>query len=176
MTIEPCKLEYHLEVLNHTMKAVALHQKDGRKMSFYFDEKLVSERMVPDGDIFTDDECINNLVVEYSKKNVGVFADIFKNHSNKVKLLAKVMEVKIVNYGLEVLAKVTVEKNQYIMELSANEGKDKFLGTFSSGSFSDALEKLRIFTSLLEGVNVDLTNNISELSSDKVEEWIKWAE
>lgn len=175
MTIEPQRLEYHLEVLNHTMKAVVLHLEKERKMSFYFDDKLVSERDVEKGSILTDAECINDLVVNYSKKNVGVFADIFKNHTDKVKLDAKIIEVKLVNFGIEILAKVTVEKDRYIMELSANNDQDKFLGTFASASFSDALEKLRLFTSTLEGVNENLTENISALSTDKVEEWIKWA-
>ena len=51
---------------------------------------------------------------------------------------------------------------------------DSFTGTFQAVNFSEALEKVRIFTSTLSDISDDFSSHISELANDKVEAWIKW--
>lgn len=174
MNYKPIKVEYYLEIMKHSMKASANHHGDKREVKFFFDDKLVSTKVVPEGDLLSDDDCISEIVENYCKNNVGVYADIFKRHSDKVSLVAKTVEVALDLYGIEVFVHVTVEKERYIVELTANNGDDRFVGTFKSVNFSEVLEKVRLFTSSLEGISVNLTEHISEISSDKIEEWIKW--
>lgn len=174
MDIKPVKVAYNLEILNHKMMAKVKHLDDGRQISFYYDDKLVSEKKLPAGDLLSDDDCISEIVLEYSENNTGLFADIFRNHSDKVSLVSKLIEVIIEIYGLQIDVRVGIEKEKYIVKLSANDGNDTFVGTFKALNFSEVLEKTRIFTSTLEGVSTALADNINEISSDKVEERIKW--
>lgn len=44
MNIIPIKVEYFFEVLQHKMKAVAVHEEDGRTISYFFDDKLISQK------------------------------------------------------------------------------------------------------------------------------------
>lgn len=172
--ITPIKIMYNLVILNHTMCAVAEHFEEFRKITFYFDDKIVSEKAIPPGDFLTDDDCISELVENYCKNKVGVYADLFKNHSDKVHLKDKILEFKIENYGITMFAHVTVEKNRYIIKVNGNNGEDVFSGSFKSENFSEVLEKVRIFTGTLVGISESFSSHINELSSDKVEEWIKW--
>ena len=80
----------------------------------------------------------------------------------------------IENYGMKMLAHVTVEKEKYQFVVNGNNGDDIFSGTFKAENFSEVLEKVRIFTSTLAGISENFSDNINELSNDKVEEWIKW--
>jgi len=174
--IKPIKIEYNLQIKEHTMKASAEHLELARRITFYFDNKIVSEKAVPPGDFLTDDDCISELVENYCKSQTGVYADLFRRHSDKVHLVSKTLDFEIENYGLKMYAHVTVEKGKYIIEVSGNEGEDVFSGTFKSENFSEVLEKVRIFTATLVGISESFSSHINELSNDKVEEWIKWEE
>ena len=170
----PIKVEYGFAIKNHRMKAVAEHCDLSRKFSFYFDEKLVSERTAVGGDILTDDDCIRELVESYCKNHTGVYADLFKNHSDMVHLVAKTIDFEIENFGINLFTHVTVEKGKYTFVVKGNEGKDVFSGSFVSENFSEVLEKVRICTTMLAELSNGFSENINELSNDKVEEWIKW--
>lgn len=174
MQIIPIKLEYHLEILTHKMYSVAEHLSTERRISFYFDDKLVSQKSVAPGDLLSDDDCISELVRNYCQNKSGVYADIFRNHSNKVSLTSKKMEAWVIDGGIEVKAIVIIEKECYTVSLVTKSGEDSFMGKFKAMDFSEVLEKLRIFSMMLGGVSDDLTRHIDELSSDKVAEWIKW--
>lgn len=172
--ITPVKIEYNFKIKEHTLKASTEHFENERKISFYFDNKLVASENVPLGDFLTDDDDIRNLVENYCKNKTGVYADLFKNHSDKVHLVYKTLEFIIENYGMQMNALVTVEKAKYYVEVSGNNGSDVFSGTFMSDSFSEVLEKVRMFTSTLTEISDKFSTHINELSNDKVEEWIKW--
>jgi hypothetical protein len=86
----------------------------------------------------------------------------------------KNVEVLVENYEVVINAKIRQEKNHYQVILSANNGEDTVSGDFKASNFSDVLEKLRIFINTLEGVSAELSQNIDELSNDKVLERIQW--
>lgn len=176
MEIKPVKQQYDLTVMNHSMKAEALHFQDKRIISYYFDDKMIHKTQLPAGDLISDDNCIREIVENYSKNNVGVYADIFKNHSDKVFLLSKIIEVDVVNYGIVAHAKVKVEKDLYFFELLTDNQENHMSGSFKASNFSEVLEKMRIVVSMMAGVSTKMTEDINELSSDKVEEVIKWQE
>lgn len=173
-SIIPIKIEYQFQINNHTMRASAEHLELARRITFYFDDKIVSEKAVPPGDFYTDDDCISELVENYCRNQTGVFADLLKRHSDKVHLTAKKLEFLIDNYGIKMNASVVVEKGVYHFEVNGAEGVDAFSGTFKADNFSEVLEKVRIFTSMLGGISESFSKHIDELSNDKVEEWIKW--
>jgi len=172
--ILPIRIEYNLQINAHKLKASAEHLSEGRRITFYFDDKTVSTKMVPDGDFLTDDDCISELVENYCKNKTGVYADLFRRHSDKVHMVSKTLDFVIENYGIRMQAHVTVEKGKYIVEVSGNNGDDVFNGTFKSENFSEVLEKVRIFTGTLTEISDRFSQHINELSNDKVEEWIKW--
>ena len=172
--ITPKKIEYNLQIKDHTMRATVIHNTDSRKISFFFDEKVVSEKTLSQGDFMTDDDCISELVRNYCNSNTGVYADLFKRHSDKVHLAYKTLEFVIENYGIEMHVLVTVEKEKYYVEAKANNGEDVFSGTFRSLNFSEVLEKVRMFTTTLVEISDRFSSHINELSNDKVEEWITW--
>ncbi len=156
------------------MRATVLHMTDSRKVSFVFDGKVISEKSLPNGDYTTDDTCISELVRNYCKFNAGVYADLFKRHSDKVHLVNKTLEFVIENYGIELFVLVTVEKEKYHVEAKTKSGDDSFTGTFKSMNFSEVLEKVRMFTSTLVEISDRFSSHINELSNDEVEDWIKW--
>ena len=172
--IIPQKVEYDLVVLNHTMRAVAEHLELARKITFYFDDKVVSEKAVPPGDYLSDDDLISELVENYCKSQNGVYADIFRRHSDKVHLVSKKLEFLIENYGIKMAATVIIEKNIYRIHVDGNNGDDTFSCIFRAVNFSEVLEKVRVFTNTIEGISDSLSMHISELATDKVEQWIKW--
>jgi len=172
--IIPIKIEYNFKIKEHKLRASTEHLENSRKVSFYFDNKLVASENLPAGDFLTDDDIIRNLVENYCKNKTGVYADLFKNHSDKVHLVNKTLEFVIENYGMQMNALVTVEKEKYFVEVRGNHGSDIFSGTFESENFSEVLEKVRIFTATLTEISDKFSTHINELSNDKVEEWIKW--
>lgn len=176
MNIIPVKVEYFFEVLQHKMKAVALHGENKRTISYFFDDKLVSEKNVPAGELLSDDDVIKNLVEQYSSTKTDKLADIFSNHRDKVTLTGRSLEIIIENTGISISAFLEIEKNSYKINLSANKGSDTFSGKFSSTNFSDVLEKVRLFTNMLEGISSILATHLNELSSDQVENWIRWTD
>ena len=170
----PIKVEYDFFMKNHRMKAVAEHLELERKFTFYFDEKVVSEKIVSSGDLLTDDDCIRDLVENYCKDHTGAYADLFKNHSDKVYLVSKTIDLMIENFGINLQTHVTVEKGKYCFKVNENNGNDVISGSFRAENFSEVLEKVRILTSILGEISKEFSENIDELSNDKVEEWIKW--
>lgn len=171
--VTPIKVEYKMQIREHTMRASAEHLELARRITFYFDDKVVSEKAVPPGDFLTDDDCISQLVDNYCKNKTGVYADLFKRHSDQVHLISKSLEFELENYGIKMTAVVTVKKDTYHFTVNENGG-DSFSGTFKADNFSEVLEKVRIFTGILTGISEDFSSHINEFSNDKVEEWIKW--
>lgn len=174
MEIKPIKQEYDLAVANHTMRATVLHEDNERHLNYYFDDKLVAQKTMPAGQYYTDDECISEAVDEYRKNNVGVYADLLNRHVDKIHLKAKLVEIELINYGITIKGKVKIVKDYYEIELSTENEENVFSGRVNATNFSEALEKMRMFVNTLDGVNKDLTQNISLLSNDKIEEVISW--
>lgn len=174
MEIIPIKQEYVFSIMNHTMRAIAEHREKDRKLKYYFDQKLVSEKVIPGGEYYTDDDCIREVIDDYRKNHTGVYADIFNRHLDKVLLSEKVLEVYLINNGIKLNAKVRVIKDYYEIELGTDNGDNMFKGKFKASDFSEVLEKMRLFTYTLEGVSHELAKNISVLSNDKIEEVIQW--
>lgn len=173
--ITPLKIEYVMKIKEHVMRASAEHLELARRITFYFDDKVVSEKAVPAGDFFTDDDCISELVRNYCKSTTGVYADLFSRHSDKIHMVAKKLEFLIENYGIKMNAYVTIENGKYSIEVNGGgDEADTFSGKFKADNFSEVLEKVRIFTSTLGEISENFSSHISELSNDKVEEWIKW--
>lgn len=176
MEIVPIKQEYTFAILNHTMRAVAEHRNGNRYLNYYFDQKLVAEKILPGGDYYTDDDCIREVVEDYRKNHVGVYADIFNHHTDKIKLTAKLLEAELINNGIKIHAKVKIVKDCYEIDLATESGMNQFGGKFQASDFSEVLEKMRLFTNVMAGVNDNLAQHINLLSNDKVEELIKWQE
>jgi hypothetical protein len=91
-----------------------------------------------------------------------------------VLLETKTVEVQVENYEVVIGVKIKREKDHYQVLMSANNGEDIITGDFKASTFSDVLEKLRIFINTLEGVSAELSQNIDELSNDKVLERFEW--
>lgn len=174
MDIIPVRQEYIFNVAKHTMRSVVEHIENARKIDYFFDDKLVATKAVAGGDFYTDDDCISEIVEDYRKNNTGVYADLFNRHMDKIFLAKKIIEVKLVNYGIVINAKVEIVKNYYEIELST--GENVFSGKFEAADFSEVLEKMRLFTNTLEGVSSDLAQKINVLSNDAIEAVIKWQE
>lgn len=174
MEIKPVKQEYILSVANHKMRAVVLHEENARKLSYYFDDKLVEQKVMPGGDYYTDDECISEVVDEYKRNTKGVYADLLNRHIDKVHLVAKLIEVKLINFGIAATVKAKIVKNFYEVEITPEGGEDVISAKIKANNFSEAFEKTRILISTLEGLSAEASQNITLLSSDKIKESINW--
>lgn len=173
-SIKAIRIDYILKVKEHVLKAIVEHLENARKITFYFDEKTISEKLIPLGDFFTDDECISDLVRKYCENQNDMYADLFNNHSDNVRLVAKNLDFLIDNYGIKMYAHVHVENEKYHIEVKGGNEVDSFAGTFKADNFSEVLEKVRIFTSTLVGISDSFSAHINEFSDDKVANWIKW--
>jgi len=176
MEIIPKSVEYHFVVGDHKMMSIISHLKDGRRVEFFFDGKLISQKIVPPDDYIKDDDCISELVENYCNNTKGVYSDLIKNHCNKIQLSMKSSELSINNNGIVINAIIISRKNTYNVDISTDNGNDSLKCTFEAGSFSEVLEKLRLLMFTLDGVSVELVNNIDELSDDKIQKWINWKE
>ena len=176
MDIIPVRQEYMFSVTSHSMRAVAEHIGDKRQLNYYFDEKLVATKEIGGGDYYTDDDCITEVVENYRKSKKDVYADLFNRHIDKITLTAKVLEVKLVNYGIVINAKVKIIKDFYEIELRTDNEENCFSGRFKAADFSEVLEKMRLFISTLGEVSAQLAQKINILSNDKIEQVIKWQE
>lgn len=174
MEIVPVRQEYVLSVISHTMRAVVEHINDERHLNYYFDDKLVATKVIAGGEYYTDDDCIKEVVEDYKKNKSDVYADLFNNHMDKIKLIQKTLEVNLVNYGIVIKANVKIVKDFYEIELFTDGGDNQFRGKFKAADFSEVLEKMRLFTNTLEGVSAELAQQINILSNDKIEELIDW--
>lgn len=176
MDIIPVRQEYTFSVTTHTMRAVAEHIENKRHLKYYFDEKLVATKEIEGGDYYTDDDCITEVVEEYRKSKKDVYSDLFNRHIDKIVLTSKSLEVKLVNYGIVINAKVKIVRDFYEIELCTENEENCFNGRFKAANFSEVLEKMRLFTSTLGEVSTELAQRINILSNDKIEEVIKWQE
>ena len=176
MDIIPVRQEYTFSVATHTMRAVAEHIDNKRRLNYYFDEKLVESKIIEGGDYYTDDDCITEVVEEYRKSKKGVYSDLFNRHMDKIALTSKSLEVKLVNYGIVINAMVKIIKDYYEIKLYTDNGENCFEGKFKAADFSEVLEKMRLFTSTLGGVSTELADRINILSNDRIEEIVKWKE
>lgn len=176
MDIIPVRQEYTFSVTTHTMKAVAEHTDDKRRLDYYFDDKLVATKIIEGGEYYTDDDCITEVVEDYRKSNTGVYADLLNRHIDKIKLTSKSLEVKLVNYGIVINARVRIVNEFYEIELHTDNEENSFNGRFKANDFSEVLEKMRLFTSTLGEVSTELAQRINILSNDKIEEVIEWRE
>lgn len=176
MEIIPIMQQYLCVAKNHEMKAVVKHEADQRVVRYFWDQGIVSEKVLPAGSYLTDDECICDMLRDYSIQKSGVFADLLKNHTDIISLVSKQLQVQIKDFGIIFDAKLIIEKDFYNIELATENGDNCFSGRFKAEGFSEVLEKLRIFTSMLGGVSTELANDINLLSSDKIEELVRWKE
>ena len=176
MKILPIRTEYNFEIVNHTAKASLEHIAGVRKVEYYFDDKLVGGRTVPDGDIVTDDDCIVDIITDYSMNNVGVYADLFKHHSDKIKLICRQADFQLEQSSIVCNVSFTNQKGFYSIDATTNGGKDRLTWTIEASDFSEAFEKARMILYGLECLNTEVTNNISALTNDLVLERIKWKE
>lgn len=174
MNIVPEKVEYNFEVMKHTARASLEHVAGVRKVSYFFDEKLIGERVVEDGRIMTDDDCIADILNEYSDNNTGVYADIYKNHKDKIQLVNKMMHMTIDAGAFKVNFSVKCEKESYTFSVTTNNGKDRIVCKMEANDFVEAYEKSRLLLFGLEQLNADISENISKLAKDEIMDVIKW--
>ena len=175
MNLIPIKTEYNFEVMKHTARALLEHIDGNRKASYFFDDKLVSERVVPDGDVMTDDDCIADMLSEYSKNNTGVYADLYSKHADKIHLINKIVSVKVEEGPILVSLDVKCEKNSYTFSLVTNGGKDKIACKMEAADFSEAYEKARLLLHGMENMNSEISKHINEFTNDQIREIIKWS-
>lgn len=174
MKIIPEKTEYKFEVLKHTARASLEHVAGVRKVSYYFDEKLVGERTVSGGDLLTDDDCIADILSEYSRNNTGVYADIYRNHSDKIQLVSKMVHFKVDSGTFIVDFSAMCEKGSITFSVIANGGKDRIACKMEANDFLEAFEKSRILLHGMESMNEELSKHINDLARDEIMELIKW--
>lgn len=176
MDIIPVKQEYLFSVASHTMRAVAEHIDNQRRLNYYFDEKLVQSKLIASGDYYTDDDCITEVVEEYRKSKKDVYSDLLNRHMDKITLISKALDVKLVNYGIVINASVKIIKDYYEVELRTDNEENCFNGKFKATDFSEVLEKMRLFTSTLSEVSAELADKINILSNDRIEKTVRWKE
>ncbi len=176
MDIIPVRQEYLFSVAAHTMRAVAEHTDNKRRLNYYFDDKLVVTKVIDGGDYYTDDDCITEVVEEYRKSKKDVYSDLLNRHMDKIALTSKSLEVKLVNYGIVINASVKIVKDFYELALYTDNEENHFNGRFKAADFSEVLEKMRLFTSTLGEVSTELADKINILSNDRIEEIVKWKE
>lgn len=174
MDIIPIRQEYTFSVTTHTMRAVVEHIDQKRHLKYFFDDKLVASKVVEGGEYYTDDDCIAEVVEDYKKNKNDVYADLFNRHVDKIAMTSKVLEVDLVNYSIVIKAKVKIVKDYYEIELYTENEENRFSGRFKSANFSEVLEKMRLFTSTLGEVSMELAQKINILSNDRIAETIKW--
>lgn len=172
--IIPEVLEYDFQITKHTAKAILEHVAGVRKVSFYFDEKLIGDKVIPDGNPLTDDDCIVDIMREFSKTNTGVYADLFRYHSDKITLVCKKIRIKVESGPFRVYFSSTRKKGIVSFSLTTNDGKDKIECQMEANDFMDAFEKSRYLLFGMETMNEKIAKNISELADDKVMEIINW--
>lgn len=174
MEVKPIKQEYVFSVEKHTMRAVIMHENNSRQVMFYFNDRLVSQKTVPGGEYYTDDQCVSEIVDAYRKNNVGVYADLFNHHADKIHLTAKIIEFDISNYGITAKASAKIVKDFYEVTMTTEDGNDVISGKIRANNFSEVLEKIRMFMYFLDGMSSEASKNITLLSSDKIREFISW--
>lgn len=173
---KPALVEYLLTVANHTMCARVEHLELARRFSFLFDDRLVSEKVLPAGDFLTDDDCIEELVDNYCRTQKGVYSDILRRHSDKVNLISKTVKFSLINFGIVFDVQVVVKGDLYQISMSGNNDADTLTASFHAQNFSEVLEKVRLFTNYMGEANTNLSMNITQLSNDKIQQWFKWVE
>lgn len=174
MEIVPVRQEYVFSVISHTMKAVVDHVNDERHLNYFFDDKLVATKIMAGGEYYTDDDCIKEVVDDYKKNKKDVYADLFNNHMDKIRLAEKRLELNLVNFGIVLNTKVKIVKDYYEIDITTGDGDDQFHGKFKATDFSEVLEKMRLFINVMEGVSAEFAQNISLLSNDKIAARIDW--
>lgn len=174
MKLIPVKTEYNFEIMGHSGKAHLEHVAGVRNVEFSFDGKLVGSRAVPDGELITDDDCIADILSDYSKNNKTVYADIYSRHKDKVKLVNKIVSVKIDTVAFLVDLTVKCEKNLYTLTMTTNEGKDKIACIMEAHDVSEAFEKSRMLLYGMENLNEEISAHINELASDEIREIFSW--
>lgn len=174
MKIIPIKTEYKFEAMNHNLKAVLVHTEGKRKITYFFDDKQLAERIIEEGSFWSDDDKIQELAETYFKEHKGAMSDLFLNHSDKVILKDKITTFVVINYGIEIDVIVKEEKGTFAVKISTANGENVLNGKFRAENASEALEKLRIFLNTMQGIGEELSSNIDELSNDRVMERIKW--
>lgn len=172
--IIPESLEYKFKIVNHTAKASLVHVAGVRKVSYYFDDKLIDEKVVPGGELLSDDDCIVDIVQEYAKTNTGVYADLFNNHADRINLLSKTMTLTVESGMFKVHFASTWEKGFFSFSVNSNEGKDTINCKIEANDFLEAYEKARFLLYGMENMNGEIAKHFSELASDKIMEIIKW--
>lgn len=174
MQIIPRKVEYRFEAGKHTLGASAEHLGRNREIKFYFDDLLVGTTQAPEGKISVDDECILEAIEDYYRNNSGIYADVFGRHSDQITLNEKHMYVDITEAGFNQKVHIVSTGEKYKFEISSEDGRDKLVGNFQSEDCSEILEKMRVFISMVTGVCDEMTMNLTELSNDKIKQWIRW--
>lgn len=174
MEIIPIKTEYNFEVLTHTAKASLEHINGERKASYYFDDKLIGEKTVPDGSLMTDDDCIAEIMSEYCRNHTGVYADIYSKHADKIQLLNKILYFKVDSGTFLVDFVAKCEKGEISFSIATNNGKDKVICKMEANDFLEAFEKARMIVYGMESMNTEISKHINDLAKDEIMEIIKW--
>ena len=172
--IIPESLKYNFKIVNHTAKVLLEHVAGVRKVSYYFDNKLIDEKVVPGGELLSDDDCIDDIVQEYAKTNTGMYADLFNNHKDRINLLSKTMKLTVESGMFKVNFTSTWEKGFFSFSVTSNEGKDTINCKIEANDFLEAYEKARFLLYGMESMNGEIAQHISELANDKIMKVIKW--
>lgn len=174
MNIIPVKTEYFFESMGHTFRAVVEHIDSTRKITYYYNDHSFLERTVDDGGIITDDDNVCNEAIQYFEQHANVMSDLFMNHTEKIGLTKKIITCVLENFGYPLNTVVIEEKNYVTVKIVTGDGEDTFSARLHMENVSEALEKLRMFTGVLESISNTMSDNISELSNDMVMSHIDW--
>jgi len=176
MIIKPVQMEYVLDFKGHSLSAIIQEIAGVKFLRMEIDGKMI------DGVKLNADEdhgyvkILQNHVNEYISKSKNKYADIVLNHMDALKVVRKTMCMSIEEMGIDMNMCVISEKGLYTIKFSVTEFKDDMVCHIVANSLSDALEKSRMFTSIMNGINQEMTQNLTEFSEDGILEELGWIE
>lgn len=177
MNLIPVKMKYTADVKGHALCVNVEYFELYRIFDFYFDNKKVSSKTVQNSSdtlYQNDDVKINEMIKEYCENKKDIFTDIFVRHADSVKLISKELQLKILDGFVELIVDVIVKENLYNISTHTKDNTGKFTGEFVANSFSEVLEKLRLFSGVLGDSNKELGKYIDSFSHDNIKEKYEW--
>lgn len=177
MDFIPVKLIYIANIQGHDLNVTVQYFKAHKSFDFYFQDKKISSKIIKsEGEALyqKDDVIIDEMIKEYCKNNKGLFTDIFSKHADKVRLKSKEVDAIIREGFIEMNVNFIVKKSLYSITACTNDKSGKFSCQLKADSFSEVLEKLRLFSGVLGSSNAKLGTYIDSFSHDEIKDNFQW--
>lgn len=180
MDFIPTSVRYTAAIQNRELHVDVLYSESKKEYIFYFESNKIASRAIPNDDLDAlnqkDDLIIDLMIREYCKINRGVIADIFAHHADKVRLKSKEIDMIVREGIIELKVHFLVKKNFYNITVSKMDDTGKFSCELRADSFSEVLEEMRLFSSILGTSNVTLGQYIDSFARDEIKNKFDWYE